>query len=194
MKKTLLTLSLILPSLSAAASDRFSNDYFEIKKSSEDIMSVDKESYSLKGSLSLSQTSFIELHASESEIEKSDFKEKFYGAYVGMELPLSINQNAVVFGKLGAGKIKFESEEFEFKDDEELKDIQLGLRWDYGLPRLDLSLFVGREHFNKSDFNNTYYGIEANYFLTRNFSLGASLKKNEDLENELSSFNIRYHW
>lgn len=196
MKKTLLAITLATLSASSIAADRFSNNFIELDKTTTDLKSgYEVDSLKLTTSVSMSEMTFFEVYANESKYDSLGIKEEGYGGYLGLEVPLHMNQNAVVFVKAGGGmaKAKFDTPEVE-DTKENIKDVQFGFRWDYGLPRLDVKLYLGKKYFDKADLDNTYYGLNANYFLTRSFSIGVGLEKGEDFKDESASFKVRYHW
>jgi hypothetical protein len=195
MKKTIIAILLAGTSVTALAGDRFSNDFFRVNKSQYELSSGSEvNELSVTTSVSLNEMFFVEAHFKKSELNYYNIKEVTYGGYVGAEFPLQINLNSVFYLKAGALKTKTETDDIEDDIEDDIKDVQAGFRWDYGLPRLDIKLFVGRKDYKEIDDQHTYYGADINYFLTKNFSIGGGMIKNEDTKAEEISFNAAFHW
>lgn len=218
MKKTLIAMLIAGTSVSAFAGSNFSNDFIKVERSSiTSSENIDVENTTLTLSSSLTKHIFVEAKAGLKEADNKDTIKKIitYGAFLGAETPLQVSHNASVFIKAGLFK-----EKMEFGSlldnwpnlDRDYVDAQVGLRWDYGLPRLDMKIYIGIQKFKSfhADSNkdkNIYYGIDVNYFITKNLTIGGKLIKNQAskaentiinfdtvYDSEEMGFNISYHW
>lgn len=195
MKKTLIAILLAGTSASVFAGDRFSNDFLRVDKSVYELDSgAEIDKLKVKASYSINEMFFVEATGEKADFDDYNVEEITYGAYLGAEIPLQVNLNSVVYVKGGYLKSAAESEGVDEKTRDNIRDVQAGFRWDYGLPRLDIKLFVGRKDYQNGDFQHTYYGADINYFLTKNFSIGGGMVKNEDTKAEEVSFNAAFHW
>jgi hypothetical protein len=196
MKKTIAAIIIAGTSMSALADSNFSNDFIKVERTTiEESDGFEIKNTNLATSFSFSEHFFIQANAGIQNPEYTDNNGKIntYSGFLGAEAPLQVKHNASAFIKLGMVKEVYSSDN---NDDisGEYADAQVGIRWDYGLPRLDAKIFVGKQDYRDSDQENTYYGVDANYYVTKNIAVGVKLIKNQTSDTQEMGFNVSYHW
>jgi hypothetical protein len=196
MKKTLAAIIIAGTSMSVLAGSNFSNDFIKVERSTiEESDGFEINNTNLATSFSFSEHFFIQANAGIKKPKNiaNNGKIKTYGGFLGAEALLQVKHNASAFIKLGMVKEVYSSDNNnDFSG--EYADVQVGIRWDYGLPRLDAKIFVGKQDYMDSDQENTYYGVDASYYVAKNIAVGIKLIKNQTSDTEEMGFNMSYHW
>ena len=191
MKKLILATALSLAALPTFANTHFSTDFVRAEQSK---IEFDSGADTDIKSLHLSYTPIDKLvtEAYYWDLDSDDFgsEQSIYGVYIGTAFEIDADSPTDFFAKIGYFKHDITVGDENISDNG--FDSQVGLRWNYGLERIEIKTLVGYKKYNDLDFKEAYFGLDAQYYMTQNFAIGVSLTLGEDSEE--TGVMATYYW